>query len=109
MLFDEPTSALDPELVSDVLDVMRSLADDGMTMVVVTHEMGFATGGGRQPRVHGWGRHSRVRSPKEVLSSPRQERTQLFLSRILEPWSVQPCVAGDPPCGDVARRQVPDT
>ena len=60
MLFDEPTSALDPELVSDVLDVMRSLADEGMTMIVVTHEMGFTPRGGRQPGFHGRGSDHRV-------------------------------------------------
>jgi polar amino acid transport system ATP-binding protein len=83
MLFDEPTSALDPELVSDVLDVMRSLAEDGMTMVVVTHEMGFAREVGDNLVFMDEGMIIESGPPKEVLSSPRHERTQLFLSRIL--------------------------
>jgi len=83
MLFDEPTSALDPELVSDVLDVMRSLADDGMTMVVVTHEIGFAGEVGDSLVFMDQGVVVEAGPPKEVLSSPRQERTQIFLSRIL--------------------------
>lgn len=83
MLFDEPTSALDPELVSDVLDVMRALADDGMTMVVVTHEMGFAREVGDSLVFMDEGVVVESGPPKEVLSSPSQERTQLFLSRIL--------------------------
>jgi polar amino acid transport system ATP-binding protein len=83
MLFDEPTSALDPELVSDVLDVMRSLADDGMTMVVVTHEIGFAREVGDSLVFMDAGVVVEAGPPKEVLSSPRQERTQIFLSRIL--------------------------
>lgn len=83
MLFDEPTSALDPELVSDVLDVMRSLADDGMTMVVVTHEIGFAREVGDSLVFMDDGVVVESGPPKEVLSSPRQERTQIFLSRIL--------------------------
>jgi polar amino acid transport system ATP-binding protein len=83
MLFDEPTSALDPELVSDVLDVMRSLADDGMTMIVVTHEIGFAREVGDSLVFMDEGVVVEAGPPKEVLSSPSQERTQLFLSRIL--------------------------
>ena len=83
MLFDEPTSALDPELVSDVLDVMRSLADDGMTMVVVTHEIGFAREVGDSLVFMDEGLVVEAGPPKEVLASPRQERTQVFLSRIL--------------------------
>jgi polar amino acid transport system ATP-binding protein len=83
MLFDEPTSALDPELVGDVLDVMRSLADDGMTMVVVTHEMGFAREVGDNLVFMDEGLVVESGPPKQVLSSPTQERTQLFLSRLL--------------------------
>ncbi len=83
MLFDEPTSALDPELVSDVLDVMRSLADDGMTMVVVTHEMGFAREVGDSLVFMDEGVIVESGPPKSVLTSPRHERTQAFLSRIL--------------------------
>ena len=83
MLFDEPTSALDPELVSDVLDVMRSLADDGMTMVVVTHEIGFAREVGDSLVFMDEGVVVEAGPPKEVLANPKQERTQVFLSRIL--------------------------
>jgi polar amino acid transport system ATP-binding protein len=83
MLFDEPTSALDPELVGDVLDVMRSLADDGMTMVVVTHEIGFAREVGDSLVFMDAGVVVEAGPPKEVLTSPQHERTQAFLSRIL--------------------------
>ena len=83
MLFDEPTSALDPELVSDVLDVMRSLADDGMTMVVVTHEMGFAREVGDSLVFMDAGVIIESGPPKSVLTSPQHQRTQAFLSRIL--------------------------
>jgi polar amino acid transport system ATP-binding protein len=83
MLFDEPTSALDPELVSDVLDVMRSLADDGMTMVVVTHEMGFAREVGDNLVFMDEGVIVESGPPKSVINSPQHERTQAFLSRIL--------------------------
>jgi polar amino acid transport system ATP-binding protein len=83
MLFDEPTSALDPELVGDVLDVMRSLANEGMTMVVVTHEMGFAREVGDSLVFMDAGVIVESGPPKDVLSSPTQERTQAFLSRLL--------------------------
>jgi polar amino acid transport system ATP-binding protein len=83
MLFDEPTSALDPELVGDVLDVMRSLAEDGMTMVVVTHEMGFAREVGDNLVFMDEGMIIESGPPKLVLSSPKQQRTQVFLSRLL--------------------------
>jgi polar amino acid transport system ATP-binding protein len=83
MLFDEPTSALDPELVSDVLDVMRSLAEDGMTMVVVTHEMGFAREVGDNLVFMDEGVIIESGPPKMVLSDPKHQRTQVFLSRIL--------------------------
>jgi polar amino acid transport system ATP-binding protein len=83
MLFDEPTSALDPELVGDVLDVMRSLADKGMTMIVVTHEMGFAREVGDRLVFMDQGVIVESGPPREVLSNPVQERTQAFLSRIL--------------------------
>jgi len=83
MLFDEPTSALDPELVGDVLDVMRSLADKGMTMIVVTHEMGFAREVGDSLVFMDQGVIVESGPPREVLSHPTQERTQAFLSRIL--------------------------
>ena len=83
MLFDEPTSALDPELVGEVLTVMRTLAKEGMTMIVVTHEMGFAREVADQLVFMDAGRIVERGVPSEVLSNPRQERTQAFLSRIL--------------------------
>jgi polar amino acid transport system ATP-binding protein len=83
MLFDEPTSALDPELVGDVLDVMRSLAQDGMTMIVVTHEMGFAREVADSVVFMDAGVVVESGEPGVVLSSPRQERTRSFLSKVL--------------------------
>jgi polar amino acid transport system ATP-binding protein len=83
MLFDEPTSALDPELVGEVLDVMRKLAEDGMTMVVVTHEMGFAREVADQVAFMDEGVIVEEAPPAELLSSPRQERTRAFLSKVL--------------------------
>ncbi|WUM22245.1 amino acid ABC transporter ATP-binding protein [Williamsia herbipolensis] len=83
MLFDEPTSALDPELVGEVLTVMRTLAGEGMTMIVVTHEMGFAREVADKLVFMDGGRIVESGVPSEVLSNPKQERTQAFLSRIL--------------------------
>ena len=83
MLFDEPTSALDPELVGEVLDVMRKLADDGMTMVVVTHEIGFAREVADGVALLDGGVVVESGPPGEVLVNPRQERTKLFLSKVL--------------------------
>jgi polar amino acid transport system ATP-binding protein len=83
MLFDEPTSALDPELVGEVLDVMRRLAEDGMTMLVVTHEIGFAREAGDNLAFMDQGRIVEAGPPRQVLTHPREERTRLFLSRIL--------------------------
>ena len=83
MLFDEPTSALDPEMVTDVLDVMKSLANQGMTMVVVTHEMGFAREVGDRVLFVDEGRIIEEGTPKEIFENPKQERTKLFLSKIL--------------------------
>ena len=83
MLFDEPTSALDPELVGEVLDVMRSLARDGMTMVVVTHEMGFAREVGDSLVFMDGGVIVETGTPRDVLSNPKQERTKTFLSKVL--------------------------
>ena len=83
MLFDEPTSALDPELVGEVLDVMRGLARDGMTMVVVTHEMGFAREVGDTLVFMDEGRIVEAGDPRQVLTNPRHERTQAFLSKVL--------------------------
>jgi polar amino acid transport system ATP-binding protein len=83
MLFDEVTSALDPELVGEVLDVMRGLARDGMTMIVVTHEMGFAREVGDTLVFMDGGRIVESGHPREVLASPREERTKAFLSKVL--------------------------
>ncbi len=83
MLFDEPTSALDPELVGDVLDVMRGLAEDGMTMVVVTHEMGFAREAGDSLVFIDGGVIVESGKPRDVLANPQQERTRSFLSKVL--------------------------
>ena len=83
MLFDEVTSALDPELVKDVLAVMRSLAEGGMTMAVVTHEMGFAREVGDRVAFMDGGVIVEQGDPAQVLEAPRQERTRRFLSRVL--------------------------
>jgi len=83
MLFDEPTSALDPELVGDVLDVMKQLARDGMTMVVVTHEIGFAREVGDTLVFMDAGVVVEEGNPREVLSNPRHERTRAFLSKVV--------------------------
>ncbi|SEF18019.1 amino acid ABC transporter ATP-binding protein [Jiangella alba] len=83
MLFDEPTSALDPELVGDVLDVMRDLAHSGMTMMVVTHEMGFAREVGDEMIFMDGGVVVESGRPREVLSDPRHARTRAFLSKVL--------------------------
>jgi polar amino acid transport system ATP-binding protein len=83
MLFDEPTSALDPELVGDVLDAMRQLARDGMTMIVVTHEMGFAREVADRVVFMDEGVVVESGPPADVLGSPRHERTRAFLSKVL--------------------------
>ncbi|MBS2937136.1 amino acid ABC transporter ATP-binding protein [Nocardioides sp. J2M5] len=83
MLFDEPTSALDPELVGDVLAVMKDLASEGMTMMVVTHEMGFAREVGDKLVFMDGGVIVEEGDPVEVLSNPQHERTQSFLSKVL--------------------------
>nr|WP_230978620.1 amino acid ABC transporter ATP-binding protein [Georgenia yuyongxinii] len=83
MLFDEPTSALDPELVGEVLDVMQRLASSGMTMMVVTHEMGFAREVGDRLIFMDAGVIVEEGEPREVLSNPRHTRTQAFLSKVL--------------------------
>ena len=83
MLFDEPTSALDPEMVGEVLDVMRSLAKEGMTMVIVTHEMGFARAVGDRLLFVDEGRIIEQGEPKEVFEHPKEERTRSFLSKVL--------------------------
>ncbi|MGW3866837.1 amino acid ABC transporter ATP-binding protein [Streptomyces sp. NPDC005047] len=83
MLFDEPTSALDPELVGDVLDVMRHLAADGMTMIVVTHEIGFAREAGDLAVFMDEGIVVEAGDPRHVLVEPEQDRTRAFLSKVL--------------------------
>jgi polar amino acid transport system ATP-binding protein len=83
MLFDEPTSALDPELVGDVLGVMKDLAHEGMTMMVVTHEMGFAREVGDKLVFMDGGVILEEGDPVDVLSDPQHERTQSFLSKVL--------------------------
>lgn len=83
MLFDEPTSALDPELVGEVLTVMRELADSGMTMLVVTHEMGFAREVADELVLMDGGVVVESGPPRELLANPQQERTKTFLSRLL--------------------------
>ena len=83
MLFDEPTSALDPELVGDVLNVMRDLAKEGMTMAVVTHEMGFARDVADRAIFMDGGYVIEDSSPEEMFTNPKNERTKVFLSRIL--------------------------
>ena len=83
MLFDEPTSALDPEMVGEVLDVMRALANEGMTMVIVTHEMGFAREVGDRLLFVDEGRIIESGVPREVFENPKEERTRSFLSKVL--------------------------
>jgi len=83
MLFDEPTSALDPEMINEVLDVMRNLAHEGMTMIVVTHEMGFAKEVAHRIIFMDEGRLIESASPAEFFRNPKYERTKYFLSKIL--------------------------
>ena len=90
MLFDEPTSALDPELVGDVLTVMRRLADEGMTMIVVTHEMAFAREVAHRVVFMDDGCIVEQGTPDEVIGNPQEERTREFLRRVLDPTHVEP-------------------
>ncbi len=83
MLFDEPTSALDPEMIKEVLDVMLDLAKEGMTMVVVTHEMGFARASADRMVFMDGGQVVEIASPEELYNNPQHDRTKLFLSKIL--------------------------
>ena len=83
MLFDEPTSALDPEMVGEVLDLMRSLAEDGMTMAVVTHEMGFAREVASRVIFMDGGAILEENAPNELFDHPQNPRTQAFLSKVL--------------------------
>ncbi|MFD9206394.1 amino acid ABC transporter ATP-binding protein [Streptomyces sioyaensis] len=84
LLFDEPTSALDPEMINEVLEVMRQLARDGMTMVVVTHEMGFARSAANRVVFMADGRIVEDRTPEDFFTAPRSERAKDFLSKILK-------------------------
>jgi ABC-type polar amino acid transport system ATPase subunit len=83
ILFDEPTSALDPEMVGEVLDLIRQLANEGMTMVIVTHEMGFAKEVGTRIIFVDEGRIKEEAPPKEFFENPKNERLQEFLSKVL--------------------------
>ncbi|MBP3320918.1 MAG: amino acid ABC transporter ATP-binding protein, partial [Clostridia bacterium] len=83
LLFDEPTSALDPEMVGEVLDVMKDLAKSGMTMVVVTHEMGFAKEVGSRVIFMDEGKVVEQGTPTEIFNSPKSERLKSFLSKVL--------------------------
>jgi ABC-type polar amino acid transport system ATPase subunit len=83
MLFDEPTSALDPEMISEVLEVMIDLVNDGLTMICVTHEMGFARSVADSIVFMDWGEIVEMKSPDEFFENPESERTKLFLSQIL--------------------------
>ena len=82
MLFDEPTSALDPEMVGEVLEVMKQLARDGMTMIVVTHEMGFAREVADRVIFMDGGKVVEEGRPEEVIDNPKNERTKAFLSHL---------------------------
>jgi general L-amino acid transport system ATP-binding protein len=84
MLFDEPTSALDPEMIKEVLDVMIDLAKEGMTMIVVTHEMGFAKSVAHRVLFMDYGQIVEGNTPEEFFENPKYERTKLFLSQILQ-------------------------
>jgi polar amino acid transport system ATP-binding protein len=88
MLFDEPTSALDPELVGEVLAVMKSLANEGMTMVIVTHEMAFAREVADRVVFMDGGYIVEQGPAQEVIGNPREERTQSFLHRVLNPMVI---------------------
>ena len=83
MLFDEPTSALDPEMVKEVLEVIRGLANEGMTMMIVTHEMGFAKEVGTRLLFMDEGKIIESGNPKEIFANPKEERTRIFLSKVL--------------------------
>ena len=84
MLFDEPTSALDPEMVGEVLDVMKTLAKDGMTMVVVTHEMGFAREVGSRVLFLADGKLVEEGTPRDIFENPQSPRLKDFLSKVLK-------------------------
>ena len=83
MLFDEPTSALDPEMVGEVLDLIKQVADTGMTMVIVTHEMGFAREVATRVLFMDKGNILEEGTPEQIFTTPKQERTKEFLSKVL--------------------------
>ena len=83
MLFDEPTSALDPEMVGEVLDLIKQVADTGMTMVIVTHEMGFAREVATRVLFMDKGNILEEGTPEQIFTAPKQERTKEFLSKVL--------------------------
>ena len=83
MLFDEPTSALDPEMIKEVLDVMKELAESGMTMIVVSHEMGFAREVANRMMMFDEGMIVEEGTPYQIFEDPQSDRTKLFLSQIL--------------------------
>ena len=83
MLFDEPTSALDPEMVGEVLEVMKQLAKENMTMVVVTHEMGFAKEVGTRVMFMADGKQVEEGTPEEIFTNPKSERLRSFLAKVL--------------------------
>ena len=111
MLFDEPTSALDPELVGEVLAVMRGLADEGMTMMVVTHEMGFAREVADRVVFMDGGVIVEDGPARQVIGGPQHERTRRFLTRVLDPAaaSLQDCAGLTSPAGGPAGATGPDT
>ena len=84
MFFDEPTSALDPEMIKEVLDVMMLLAKEGITMVIVTHEMGFARAAADEVIFMDFGRIVESNTPENLFNNPQSDRTRLFLSQILQ-------------------------
>ena len=104
MLFDEPTSALDPELVGDVLTVMRQLAADGMTMLVVTHEMAFARDVADRVIFMDDGQIVEEGPPSQVIAAPKEERTQVFLQRVLDPTHVRELGETEPDDDALARK-----
>ncbi len=108
MLFDEPTSALDPELVGDVLAVMRGLARDGMTMMVVTHEMAFARDVADRVVFMDGGYIVEQGPPDQVIGDPQHERTKTFLHRVLNPTSVEEGEEFPAPPAEIPQPELPD-
>ena len=103
ILFDEPTSALDPEMVGEVLDLMKEVADQGMTMVVVTHEMGFAKEVGTRIMFMDEGRFIEEAEPKEFFENPKSDRAKDFLSKVI--WQLNAFRAAEAGCPVVVFRK----